>query len=106
MNKTNILYLVRHGESIGNLNHGFLGTSNPPLTERGTKQACNLAQYFRDKGIQHLFSSPLERARQTANYISKDIGVTPAIDKNLIEQDFGTWDGVPVKEIAETNSQE
>ena len=105
MTFVNQLFLVRHGESTGNLNSAFLGRKDPALTEKGVRQAHQLAKFFSTQSIGHLFTSPLKRALETTDYISRATGKIPVIEPSLIEQDFGTWDGIPVRQVADEQSQ-
>ncbi len=76
------LYLIRHGESMGNIEttENFDRT-NPPLTSHGINQARALGERFSSLGNFTLYSSPLQRARDTASYISDSM----IIDYDLLE---------------------
>jgi len=90
------LYLVRHGQSEGNLGSP---RSDPPLTETGRRQASLVADRLSREGIETLLCSPLLRSIETALIISKEIGVHPAILPDLME----SWNGAeatPASEIA------
>ncbi len=84
------LYLIRHGESMGNIetNEEF-DTVNPPLTLHGKKQAEALGKRFSALDNFTLYASPLDRARETASYISNDI----IIDSELLEKGVRQTDG-------------
>ena len=60
------VYLVRHGQSEGNLHDRFIGHTDSPLTELGRKQACMAAQYLKDIPVDKIYSSDLRRAYETA----------------------------------------
>jgi len=91
---------IRHGESEGNTNGVFQGLLDFPLTERGREQA-------RQRGWQLLklpfcaspdrvgiFTSPMGRARETAELIAEVAGFTkPRVVPDLIELDTGVWTG-------------
>ncbi len=76
------LYIIRHAESMGNIENGkaFDGL-NPPLTDRGKAQAVALGERFKQLKDFTLYSSPLIRAKETAAYIGKDA----IIDYDLLE---------------------
>jgi broad specificity phosphatase PhoE len=93
------LFLVRHGESTGNVEGRFLGVTDAPLSGKGIKQAENLGAFFRDISIGRIFSSPLQRAHQTALAIGRFHQIPVETREELIEQNFGSWDGCPVEEI-------
>ena len=87
------LYISRHGQTPWNVEDLVCGRADVPLTEVGQQQARLLAESAVDKGIDVILSSPLQRARQTAQAVSDAIGVPVQIDDRLIEMDFGTYDG-------------
>ena len=87
------LYISRHGQTPWNVEDLVCGRADVPLTEIGQQQARLLAESAVDKGIDVILSSPLQRARQTAQAVSDAIGVPIQIDERLIEMDFGTYDG-------------
>ena len=77
------LYLIRHGESMGNIETDEeYNITNPPLTSHGKAQAKALGKRFKKLGSYTLYSSPLERARDTASQISKHM----IIDEELLEK--------------------
>jgi len=98
------LYLVRHGESTGNLSGAFLGLTDCPLTEKGLRQAKALGLFFSTKTLARLFTSPLIRAKSTADAIGQQIGLSPIVAPEWIEQDFGHWDGIAVETIRKHQS--
>lgn len=69
-----ILYLVRHGESEANKNN-FHHTPEVPLSSAGLLQANEVAKRFKNIHIDLIYSSPMIRAKQTAEVISKKVGV-------------------------------
>ncbi len=91
----NKIYVVRHGESTWNAEKKWAGSANPPLTEKGRKQAkeacCQLSQF----NFAYVSSSSLQRARETASIISNELSlkVLQPIDE-LNERDFGDITGL------------
>lgn len=96
-----MLYFIRHGESQANVDHVFAGINRPaPLTQIGRKQARMAARGILDKNIKidEIVSSPLERARETAEIIADILGIAHsgiAFDVRLIEYDVGKLAGKP-----------
>lgn len=93
-----IIYFVRHGESRSNIEKVFAGSRyDVPLTATGLKQARAAGALFRDKPIDIIVSSPLKRARQTAECIAEEIGYTEDLHFQplLKERDFGEATGQP-----------
>src|SRR5688500_14172625 len=89
------LLLVRHGETAANRDGLVLGRADPELTEEGHRQAERLAAAVGRAGVQSIYTSPLLRARQTAEPIAAAAGVTPIPDDRLLEVDWGAWEGRP-----------
>jgi broad specificity phosphatase PhoE len=84
------VYLIRHGESMGNAIGIHQGQKNDfPLSERGKKQSDFLGKRFRDVEISAVYSSDLARAKETADFISNAKGLTTITDARLRERDFG-----------------
>lgn len=84
--------LVRHGEAQGNREMRYLGTTDVPLTPRGEVQARQLAEAVRPFRPAALYSSPLRRARATADEIGALLHLDVVVSDDLREQDFGVWE--------------
>lgn len=95
------LIIARHGESEWNTEGRYQGLKDPPLTERGRKQAELLARELKKESIDFIFSSPLKRAFETAKIIGDHLGIEPVIDRRIIEIDHGVWSGMLVSEVKE-----
>ena len=68
----------------------------------GRRQAADAARYLAGKGgIAAVISSPLSRARETAQAAATALGVAVVVDDDLIETDFGQWEGLTFSEAAE-----
>ncbi len=89
------LYFVRHGESQANLRHQFANQINDshPLTEQGRAQAQALAEKLRRVPVTAIYSSPLLRARQTAEILNGPHGLEIQIEPALREHDPGELEG-------------
>ncbi len=79
MNLGTLVYLVRHGESAANVDPGVRRSEDPPLTARGRDQAARAAAALARGEIDAIFSSPLQRARQTADAIATTTGLVPSV---------------------------
>jgi broad specificity phosphatase PhoE len=96
------ILLVRHGESVGNAEDRMQGTSDFPLSERGRGQARALGAWLVGQGFawQHLYASPLSRARETAAILSAARGTESAtIEPSLAELNAGELEGLTFDEI-------
>jgi broad specificity phosphatase PhoE len=88
------IFLARHGESDWNVEKRFQGHSDRPLTERGRKQAHALADLVASEKIDAVYTSPLSRARETAEIVAARAGLEPEALPELREVDTGSWSGL------------
>jgi broad specificity phosphatase PhoE len=97
------LLLVRHGESVGNLQDVWAGWSETPLSAVGRRQAADTAARLAQEGLGAvaLFSSPLSRAWQTADVIGRALGHEPIVDESLKEMHFGDLECMQGRRFAE-----
>lgn len=68
------IYLIRHGQTIGDIEDRYGGAYDDELTDKGKAQAQELANKLSGSGIQILFCSPLKRAQQTAEILHTKLG--------------------------------
>lgn len=94
-------FLVRHGETDWNKEEKLIGQMDIPLNETGRIQAQVLAEKLKNKKIDLIISSPLKRAYETAEIISKSTGAEIIIDENLKERCCGEAEGLTHKEAKE-----
>ncbi|MBH1940540.1 histidine phosphatase family protein [Mobilitalea sibirica] len=89
------IYLIRHGETDWNLQGRLQGREDIALNDNGIHQAKRCGQAFKDKEIKAVITSPLIRAKKTAEIISENISVDHFIvEEALIERDFGAIAGL------------
>lgn len=96
------IFEIRHGQDEDNANGILNGRRDKPLTPKGIQQANQVAQMLKDLGIHFdaVYTSPLQRARQTANTVASTLELPePIILEELIERDFGIMTGMPVTSI-------
>ncbi len=92
--------LVRHGETDWNQSRRIQGGgSDTPLNERGKEQAESLASRLKSERIQAIYSSPLQRARDTAQAIAGYHQLELGIESSLKEIEVGKLEGTPIAEI-------
>lgn len=100
------LLLLRHGQTDLSVQRRYSGRGNPALTELGTRQADAAARYLGQQGgIDAVVSSPLQRAYDTAHASAKALGLDVTVDDDLIETDFGDWEGLTFREASERDPQ-
>jgi broad specificity phosphatase PhoE len=85
------VYLARHGQTAYNKEGRFQGQQEVPLDDTGRAQAAQLAERAATYGFAALWCSPLLRARETAEIVSRRIGLQPRADERLMETDAGDW---------------
>ena len=91
---------LRHGQAKNNIERILTGrTPNVPLTEKGIEQAENTAKFLEQMNISAIYSSPIERAKHTAEIVAKHNSLDVTIDDRLIELDMGKFTGVPYDDI-------
>ncbi|MEM9265487.1 MAG: histidine phosphatase family protein [Cyanobacteria bacterium P01_F01_bin.13] len=89
------LLLIRHGESQGNIDGRLEGQTSTPLSAKGQWQAGQLAAYLqRQPEPTHLYSSPLQRAVQTARYLEMVAGCSLQLETDLQELHQGIFQGL------------
>ena len=89
------LYLVRHGQTESSARLAYSGRSDVALTPEGREQAQRAARRLaRTGGIDAVYSSPLSRARDTAQAITTATGAPLTVDERLTEVDYGRFEGV------------
>lgn len=104
------LVLLRHGQTELSAQRRYSGRGNPPLSEIGLRQAKSaagrlaimdsLAGDLLAGGATAVVSSPLLRARQTADEVAAAVGLPVVPVAGLIETDFGRWEGLTFAEAA------
>jgi broad specificity phosphatase PhoE len=104
--KGTLIILVRHGECEGNIKGKFRGRIDFPLNERGLIQAQDLAQELKGFPLKYIYTSPLSRARQTAEAISRQCRVEVKMKNRFNNIELGSWEGRLKKEIAELYPKE
>jgi broad specificity phosphatase PhoE/ribonuclease HI len=98
--------LLRHGQTELSTQRRYSGRGNPALTDVGRRQADAAAQYLASRGgIAAVITSPLQRAYDTAARAAKALGLDVTVDDDLIETDFGAWEGLTFSEAAERDPE-
>ena len=95
------LLLARHGETDWNRDGRFQGHADPPLNDRGRRQAHALAELLADEPLEAIYSSDLLRAQETAQIVAMQRGMDVILDPQLRERDVGEWSGLTRAEIDE-----
>ncbi|TYQ16415.1 UNVERIFIED_CONTAM: alpha-ribazole phosphatase [Acetivibrio alkalicellulosi] len=93
------IILVRHGETNGNKKGEYFGFTDQELNEEGINQAILLKERLKDLLVDKIYSSPLKRAKKTAEIINENFGLPIEYSHNLKERNFGIWEGMVDDEI-------
>src|SRR5262245_50773883 len=91
------IHLIRHGETAWTQSRRHTGLTDIPLTERGERQARRFGEHLRGRTFAHVFTSPLQRARRTCELAG--FGAAAQIDPELVEWNYGDYDGLTTAEI-------
>jgi probable phosphoglycerate mutase len=92
-----IVYLARHGETAWSLTGQHTGLTDLPLTERGERNARQLGERLRGLTFVKVYTSPLQRAARTCELAG--FGVVADVDRDLVEWDYGQYEGRRTAEI-------
>ena len=101
MNTT--IYLTRHGQTLWNLEKRLQGRGNSPLTEDGIERAKELRDRLKNIHIDSIYSSPIERAFETAKIIKGNKDIEIVTDNGFMEMSFGDYEGRRTDEIMKEN---
>ncbi len=88
-----MLYIMRHGKTDWNLLHKLQGKTDIPLNDMGRQMARDARERYKDIHFDVCFSSPLVRARETAELVLEGRDVPVIIDDRLAEMGFGIYEG-------------
>jgi probable phosphoglycerate mutase len=90
-----VIVFARHGQTAPNRDGLVLGRADPELTPEGHRQAARLATALAGEPVTAVVTSPLLRARQTAEAVGAACGLALTVDERLLEIDWGLWEGRP-----------
>jgi len=92
--------IIRHGETDWNKEKRLQGREDIPLNEEGIYQIKNTIEYFKKYKWDMIITSPLSRAKKSAEIIAEGIGLTDIIEEeNFTERDFGEASGMTEEEM-------
>lgn len=95
------LLLVRHGATAHSAEMRFSGRNELPLAEVGRRQAAGLAERLATwPDVAAIVTSPLRRARETADAIALPLGLPVVENGDIAELDFGRWEGLTMREAS------
>src|SRR5262249_52379640 len=96
------LYLARHGDTAWTDSHQHTGRTDLPLNERGEEHARQIGERLRGFSFVRVFTSPLLRASRTCELAG--FGAAAEVDADLIEWDYGRFEGALTSDILKDRS--
>ena len=103
---TTRLYLVRHGATPLTAEDKFSGAENVFLSDIGRDQAEHLSRRLADDDINAIYTSPLDRTKETAEILARPHNLTPIPKDGLREISHGHWEGLTRKEVEDRYADE
>jgi len=99
------IYLIRHAECEGNVIKALSGRTDFKLTKTGREMSIALLNELKQHKIDKIYSSPLSRCIDTMKPTAEHFKLKINICNNLIEKDFGIYDGMKWEEVEKINPQ-
>ncbi len=98
-----VLLLIRHGET-DYVAKGIMSARMPgvPLNDKGRQQAAAVADALASAPIKYIYSSPMERALETAAFLAERLKLEIQLANGVIETDIGEWTGLGAKDVQHT----
>lgn len=93
------IILVRHGETEYNAGEVFRGRKDVALNEVGRRQAELLGRHFADTHLEAIYSSPLQRALETAAFVANYHRIEVIRSSGLIDLNYGEWEGLTQDQV-------
>ena len=90
------IYMMRHGEAMDDVENCYGGIADFPLTDKGREQAVHSAMALKSDPPQVIYSSPLKRAKETAEIVAAQLGVKPIVVLQDLQErnSYGVLSGV------------
>lgn len=93
------VYLIRHGETMGNVTGAFIGSTDIDLSDTGREQVSYLGRKFQSIPLDRVYSSPYKRAQLTAKSVIGERNIPLMTEPLIREIDCGDWEGKFAEEL-------
>ena len=100
------LLMIRHGEIPSNVKNIYAGKSAERLTDKGMLQAEQVARKLKSRDVHLIYSSPIQRALQTAKIIREELGLKLMVEPAFREMEMGLWEGLSESRVEEMYYEE
>ncbi len=100
------IFIVRHGQTSGNSARKYFGITDIELNEEGIIQSGLISKRLERKNIYKIYSSSLKRALKTAEIIARPHKMSVEPKEDLMEINFGDWEGLSFQEIQKSYPHE
>jgi probable phosphoglycerate mutase len=97
---------VRHGQTNCSCTNSFCGAVDVPLNDAGHAMAVAIADSYAGTRWAAIYTSPLQRARDTASPLAERVGLPLQIERGLREISYGAWDGMLEADVERMYSAE
>jgi broad specificity phosphatase PhoE len=94
------VFVIRHGRTALNAGGALRGRVDVPLDAVGLAEAARLGELFGSVPLTVVVSSPLRRARQTAEPVARSTGAPVRLEEAFTDRDVGRWSGMPAARVA------
>jgi broad specificity phosphatase PhoE len=95
------ILLIRHGRTAWNEQRIFRGRADVPLSPEGSRQAAALAERLAGDALSAVYTSPLSRARVTAEHVAEVHALEVQPLEGLRDMGYGAWEGIPEDQVEE-----
>ena len=100
------IYIIRHGLTESNKKKIYAGWSDESVCNEGISNLLEIGNKLKKFKIEKIFSSPIQRAIQTAGIINSSLDISTEIEKSLKEMKMGPWEGLSEEEVAKKYPRE
>ena len=95
-----LIIFLRHGQAQNNTARVLAGRApGVSLTEKGMQQANDIGKFLKSLNVTHIYTSPIERAKHTAEIVGNHLNLTPTEDERLFELEMGKFSGMPYDDL-------